>query len=125
MEIIPDVCLKNNLEKHFVFNNTVASLHEKLNTIHDISKLRLDPELTLLVCNLVENTVGDNDKMKLDKKELVVLILAKVFTDITDAEKESVKTQIEFLFNNGKIKKVKTSKKVWYYFKEWIKRRFL
>ena len=52
MEIIPDVCLKNNLEKHFVFNNTVASLHEKLNTIHDISKLRLDPELTLLVCNL-------------------------------------------------------------------------
>jgi len=125
MEIIPDVCLKNNLEKHFVFNNTVASLHEKLNTIHDISKLRLDPELTLLVCNLVENTVGDNNKMKLDKKELVVLILAKVFTDITDAEKESVKTQIEFLFNNGKIKKVKTSKKVWYYFKEWIKRRFL
>ena len=125
MEIIPDVCLKNNLEKHFVFNNTVASLHEKLNTIHDISKLRLDPELTLLVCNLVENTVGDNDKMKLDKKELVVLILAKVFTDMTDAEKESVKTQIEFLFNNGKIKKVKTSKKVWYYFKEWIKRRFL
>jgi hypothetical protein len=125
MEIIPDVCLKNNLEKHFVFNNTVASLHEKLNTIHDISKLRLDPELTLLVCNLVENTVGDNDKMKLDKKELVVLILAKVFTDITDAEKESIKTQIEFLFNNGKIKKVKTSKKVWYYFKEWVKRRFL
>lgn len=125
MEIIPDVCLKNNLEKHFVFNNTVASLHEKLNTIHDISKLRLDPELTLLVCNLVENTVGDNDKMKLDKKELVVLILAKVFPDMTDAEKESVKTQIQFLFNNGKIKKVKTSKKVWYYFKEWIKRRFL
>ena len=125
MEIIPDVCLKNNLEKHFVFNNTVASLYEKLNTIHDISKLRLDPELTLLVCNLVENTVGENDKMKLDKKELVVLILAKVFTDLTDAEKESVKTQIEFLFNNGKIKKVKTSKKVWYYFKEWVKRRFL
>jgi hypothetical protein len=125
MEIIPDVCLKNNLEKHFVFNNTVASLHEKLNTIHDISKLRLDPELTLLVCNLVENTVGDNDKMKLDKKELVVLILAKVFTDLSDAEKESIKTQIQFLFNNGKIKKVKTSKKVWYYFKEWVKRRFL
>lgn len=125
MEIIPDVCLKNNLEKHFVFNNTVASLHEKLNTIHDISKLRLDPELTLLVCNLVENTVGANDKMKLDKKELVVLILAKVFTDLTDAEKESIKTQIEFLFNNGKIKKVKASKKVWYYFKEWVKRRFL
>ena len=63
--------------------------------------------------------------MKLDKKELVVLILAKVFPDLSDAEKESVKTQIEFLFNNGKIKKVKTSKKVWYYFKEWVKRRFL
>ena len=125
MELIPDVCLKNNLEKHFVFNNTVASLHEKLNTIHDISKLKLDPELTLLVCNLVENTVGENDKMKLDKKELVVLILAKVFPDLTDAEKESIKTQIEFLFNNKKIKKVKTSKKVWYYLKEWIKRRFL
>jgi hypothetical protein len=125
MEIIPDVCLKNNLEKHFMVNNTVASLCEKLNTIQNISRLVLDPELTLLVCNLVENTVGDNRKKQLDKKEMVVQILSNLFPELTNEQKESLRTQIQFLFENGRIKRVRTTKKVWYYFKEWVKKRFL
>ena len=49
-----------------------------------------------------------NCKQKLDKKKLVIDILSTVFPELTDDEKKLLDNQIEFLFNNKKIRIVKT-----------------
>jgi len=75
------------------------------NEIKSIEKLKLDPELTLLVCNLIENTIPTGNKYKIDKKDLSLQILTNIFA-LHDGEKEIINQQIEFLYNNNKIKKV-------------------
>lgn len=59
--------------------------------------------MLLLICNLAEHLV--KKKYKIDKKELVVDIMHELFK-LNATEKETLKNNIEFLFNNGNIKKV-------------------
>ena len=99
--------IKNSLQKHTLFFNLLDEIVTKLTTeIKSIDKTKLDPELTLLVCNLLENSFTTGNKHKIDKKQLVIQILTQIF-NLQDHEKEIVSQQIDFLFNNNKIKKVK------------------
>jgi hypothetical protein len=61
--------------------------------------------LVLTVCNIVENYISNGNKKKIDKKQLVVDALNKVFS-YSENEKMLVASLIDFLFNNGKIKKL-------------------
>ena len=94
-----------------------------LKEIHAIEDLRHDPELALLICNLIENTLTSN-KWKIDKKELAVSIHDNLFTT-TDDEKDKLRLQIQFFYDNGKIKKQKWYKLVGGYVKDWVFRKFL
>ena len=69
--------------------------------------LKMDDELTLFVCKVVENIV--KKKNKIDKKALVLQVLEDLFL-LSDTECEIIKLSIEFLFNNGKIKKTSAFK---------------
>ena len=67
----------------------------------------MNPELSLLVCNIIENSISNNGKThKIDKKQLAVEILSVPF-NLTPNEINQIKDQIEFLYNNNKIIKVK------------------
>ena len=68
---VGDLILKNSLSKHFVFHNLVQVLIKKIKEeIPKFEDLKLNIELTLLCCNIVENTV--KKKTKVDKEKLVV-----------------------------------------------------
>lgn len=97
-------------------------LEEKVKSLPDFSQLKLNPELVLLVCNLVEE--GAEKKFNIDKKELVMKVLDNIFR-YSEAEKKHIDDQIEFLHSTGKIKRVKLVVKIVYYVIDWIKRRFL
>jgi len=100
------VPIKHSLIKHTMFYNLMDDIINKIkNEIKSIEKLKLDPELTLLVCNLIENTIPTGNKYKIDKKDLSLQILTNIFA-LHDGEKEIINQQIEFLYNNNKIKKV-------------------
>lgn len=116
---IGDLNFKNQLNKHFVFHSLVKVLVTKIK--EDIPKfedLKLNLELTLLCCNIVENTV--TKKTKVDKQKLVCDALTEVF-NLTEEEQKTTKGQIEFLFDNKKIIKVDVCRKflkdaqAWFY----------
>ena len=55
---------KNELNTHVVKNNLIDKIVEKINKIPKHHELRLNPELILLVCNIVENTITKSDVFK-------------------------------------------------------------
>jgi len=119
---VGDFILKNSLSKHFVFHNLVQVLIKKIKEeIPKFEELKLNIELTLLCCNIVENTV--KKKTKVDKEKLVVDALTDVFT-LTEIDQKTIKDQIEFLFTNGKILKVDEVKKFFRDAGAWFSKKF-
>ena len=119
---VGDLILKNSLSKHFVFHNLVQTLIKKIKEeIPKFEDLKLNIELTLLCCNIVENTV--KKKTKVDKEKLVVDALTDVFT-LTEIDQKTIKDQIEFLFTNGKILKVDEVKKFFRDAGAWFSKKF-
>ena len=104
MEQIPfGLTLKNTLKAHIKFHNILNDITKIIKSIHSVEDMKNDPELLLLICNLIENMMKNN-KSKLDKKELALSIHDNIFTN-TDNEREDLRRKIQFFYNNGKIKK--------------------
>ena len=99
---LPDIKFKNNLSKHNIVYSLIDQISEKIKLIPEYQKIRVKT-----VCNFVENYVknkNSKDKNKVDKKQLVIDTLSKVF-NYTDQEKNLVSSLIDYLFNNTQIKK--------------------
>lgn len=123
------VKLKNTLKHLDLEKQLVDNIDKRIKNLPDYQKLRLNPELILLVCNLVENAVFDKKKkkkkiIKVDKKDLVIRVLNSIF-DYAEPEKKIVDTQIEFFYTNDDIKKVSFLKKCLSLAFEWIKKKLL
>ena len=104
---IPELSLKHSIQKHVQYKGIVQGILDKLkNEIPDIDELKLNPEVTKLVCNLVEAIVEKGNPYALDKQEIVLEILTKQF-NLTVEEQNQINQQITFLFDNGQIKKDK------------------
>ena len=107
---IPQSNLKQRIKKHVTYKGIVLGIVEKIRTeIPDIDELKLDVEITKLVCNLVEDIIKKGNPFGIEKQALVLEILTKQF-NLTAEEQHQVNQQITFLFDNGQIKK---SKKAW------------
>lgn len=113
--------LKNSLSKHFVFHDLVNVLVTKIKEIPKFEELKLNIELTLLCCNIVENSV--KKKTKVDKEKLVVESLTQIFT-LTEDEQKTIKNHIEFLHTNKRIIKVDEVKKFFKDVGDWFCRKF-
>ena len=106
-DYIVDVPFVNALEKSNIYNCIRDAIIQKLQKIPELQKLKMNPELTLLVCNIIENSINNNSKNhKIDKKQLSIEILTTTF-GLTILEIQQIKDQIDFLYNNGKIVKIK------------------
>ena len=110
-DYIVDIPFVNALEKSNIYNCIRDAILTKISKIPELQKLRLNVELTLLVCNIIENSINSNSKYhKIDKKQLVVDIFSQAF-NLNPAEIQLLKDQIEFLYNNGAIIKISKIKK--------------
>ena len=102
---ISTVHYKHNLKKHNIIFGLIDKIAENIKKIPNYENIRVEIELVLTVCNIVENYISNGNKKKIDKKQLVVDALNKVFS-YSENEKMLVASLIDFLFNNGKIKKL-------------------
>jgi hypothetical protein len=102
--------LKHNLLQESLINKIKNIVKEKIGDIN-LPKFRMDPQLTLLVCELIIN-LGDELGLTKDvnKNDLSLEILTSLYS-LNPQEQQQIKQQIEFLSNNKQIKKVKLRKK--------------
>ena len=111
--------LKHNLLQESLINKIKNIVKEKIGDIN-LPKFRMDPQLTLLVCELIMN-LGDELGLTKDvnKNDLSLEILTSLY-NLNSQEQQQIKQQIEFLSNNKQIKKVKLSKKIWASLCAWV-----
>lgn len=109
--LVSPVKLQNTLETHIVSNNLLSSILLMVANIPSLASLKLDIELTLHVCKLLESMML-KIKVKINKKILVLDVLNTLFPSLTPDEQTLLDKQIDFLFDNNQIVVVKT----------WIKR---
>ena len=102
--------LKHNLLQENLINKIKNIVKEKLGEVN-LAKFRMDPQLTLLVSELVLNCGDELGLTKdVDKNSLSLEIVSSLYS-LNAQEQQQIKQQIEFLSNNKQIKKVKLSKK--------------
>ena len=116
------VKFKRQLARSDLEKRLIDILQEKVKSLPSYEELRLNPELILLCCNLIEN--GTNKKDQVEKKDLCINVLDNVF-GYSNAEKKQVDDTIEFLWGTKRIKRIPLVKKIIFYIIDIIKRRFL
>jgi hypothetical protein len=121
---IAKVKLKHNLLEVHSLAQIKNLIMTKLQEIPDFQNLKLDVELTLHVCNVIENGVKEYKLGKIDKAGFVVDVLTALF-NLTDAEKAQILSQIQFLYVNGKIKAINVVKLIGSDVYSWVKKKIL
>lgn len=95
--------------------------------IHSIPRfneeLRNDLELILHVCNIIENEFKQTPTKSIDKKQIVIDILDKIFS-LKPEEKQQLERHIEFLHSNNQIRKISYLEKIAFNLGAWCLRRF-
>jgi hypothetical protein len=118
------VKFKHNLKRLHTEAEIKKIIMEKIQKIPEFITLKFDPELTLFVCNLIENGVKEKKIKKIDKKQFVMDVLHSLF-NFEEDELKQLDTQIEFLHANKKIKVVNVTKKFGVYLYNWVEKQIL
>jgi hypothetical protein len=98
------------------------------NIPHEARNNKHSTELLLLVCNMIEHSVdnkGKKDKLKIDKKCLMIDVFKSLFGELTPGDCEMLSKNIEFLHDNGHIHRQPAWKVCAYGMVEWLKRKVL
>ena len=118
------VVFKNTLAAHVKQNKIIDDVCKIISEIPELNRMKLDPELTVYVCNIIENLIDKNEKKEISKLQLASMILTKA-CNLEENELDAVIKQIKFLDNNGRIKKASTVKKLSKSAWGWFKRKVL
>ena len=101
---------KNTLKKRDKKQKIINAIKEKVMSLHNFQALRnnqsVDPELILMICNCVENTIKKH--AGINKKEFVVEIVKEIFGDLFPLEISNIEAQCQFNYDNGLIQKIST-----------------
>ena len=117
----PVVLPKNELYQDIKVAEIKNKICDRLNAIEQLQDYKLNNEFCVLACNLVEYYV--KKKYNIDKMNLVLSIYDRIFAFVTDEEKETIKKNIQFIWNNGHIKKIPAYRLLFCGIKEWIKKK--
>jgi hypothetical protein len=95
---------------------------------HEARNNKHSSELLLLVCNMIEHSIDNKkkkDRLKIDKKLLLIEIYSSLFGQLTPADCDMLSRNIEFLIDNNHIFRQPTWKVCAYGVVDWIKRKVL
>lgn len=99
-------------------------LVEKIQSIPRFNEeLRNDLELVLYICSIVENEFEQTKTKSINKKQIVVDILSRIFS-LKPEEVNNVERHIDFLHSNGQIKKIPYYEKLGQQIIGWCFRKF-
>ena len=104
------------------FGEIQNKIQNKLTQIPNYLELKNDLEIILYICNVIENEIKQNKAKSIDKKQLVLDILQKIFKYTPD-EILNINKHIDFMFLNELIKKVSDYEKTSTSALSWLYRR--
>lgn len=102
---IPELILKSSLKSHAISEVVKTKVLEELKKIPNIGAFKSHVELTELICTIIENTI--KKKHKVDKKKLAIDIFVDLFGGLSEEEKTAIEHQIEYILENGLVKKAR------------------
>ena len=114
---LPKFKLNSNLLKlHYTYETLLVDIVEELKKIPNLEHLRMNPELTKMVCQVVEEICYSKTiKGKIEKKTLVIEVFSKIF-NLTEEEQKAMSNDIDFCCNNGLIKRSSICERVFRFF---------
>lgn len=117
---LPKFKLSSNLLKlHYTYESLKKAMCDELKKIPNLHDLRLSPEITKLICAVIEEVSYKSKKRKqggkLNKKTLVIDILNDLF-ELTEDEQKLVDKDIEFIVDNNLIHRTTLCEKVFRFF---------
>lgn len=118
--------LSGSVKTHYEYKTVQQNVVSILQHIPEINTLKGQSKLLEIVCQMVEDRIksGNSKKpasLKIDKKQLVIDILDKVFS-LNSVEKQILNKNIDYIFEHKNIIKINTR---WRRFKAWVKSIFL
>jgi hypothetical protein len=119
----PYVVPKNGLDRTIKKAEIINKIIKRVQDFPDFRNFKDDMETLLFVCMLVEHLViNKKDKEKIDKKELVIEVYEKCF-GANQINKESIGRNVQFLFDNKRIKKISIVRIICGSLNEWFNRK--
>ena len=112
----------------------IAKVHARIldtitNLPHEIRENKHNMELVSLVCNMIENCGINNsdktDKLKIDKKVLLIQIYKSLYGNISPIDIDTLQKNVEFLHDNHHIIAHSKLKLLGYSIIDWFKRKVL
>ncbi len=119
-DIFPNADLKHFLADHFNVNTLIAKITKYVSKIPEIQKLKLDPELTSLLMNIIKDELKNKDA---DPTDVLISALTPIF-NLNDSDITILKQQIVYLENNKLLKGIPFSKKLFKSSIRYIFRKF-
>jgi hypothetical protein len=117
--IFPNADLKNLLQDHVSVNTLISKLVTFIKLIPNFTELKLEPELTKLLMNIVKDEINNKDT---DQITILIQALTQTF-NLNDKEIAVIKQQITFLKNNSYVKGIPLSKKCIKSCTRWLSRK--
>jgi DNA replication protein DnaD len=119
----------NGLWKDAKMAKVKVRILERITDIpHEARNNKHSAELLLLICNMIEHSVdnkGKKEKLKIDKKCLLIDIFKSLFGELSPADCEMLSKNIEFLHDNNHIHREPLWKVCAYGLVDLLKRKFL
>ena len=86
----------------------------------------INMELLKMVCCMIEHAVNNkNKKIKIDKKDLVFNVYTRLWNGMKPQDLKDLENNIQYLWENGQIKKKGLWKVVTSSVSDWFRRRIL
>ena len=100
---------KNQLWKDAKISKVHQRILEKISSMpSEVRKDKFNMEMLTMICCMIEHSINNKDKkdkLKIDKKDLAIRIMASLFGTLTPQDIETISKNIEYLHDNDKIVK--------------------
>jgi hypothetical protein len=121
-ELYPNLKLSKSLSSHAETQRIVQETADRFLCLGGLDKLKNDgrlQDLTHEICLVIEQIIPTGNPQKLDKKEIVVEIVKKLFPDLGQLECAQLSKSIDFIVSLG-LKKITRCKR----FRRWLRNIF-
>lgn len=118
--VAPYVVPKNSLNRSLHRAEIINKIVDRVQKLPDYRQYKDDLETLLFICLLAEHLVVNKKGEKIDKKQLVIECCEKIFGQVN---KDLISKNVEFLFENKRIKKVSIVSLVCGTLSEWFSRK--